>query len=148
MIVSYERIISDFLDKITEYRLLNLPAATRESIVNGYMKRAIKDFSVECREKITAFDDEAETVEMESNDLDEIEFVNIISDGMVYYWFNQAMYDQTLLQNTLNTLDFSAYSPAELLKQVRAAYAECRLWFKHRMRQYTYDHGDLTDLHI
>lgn len=148
MIVSYERIISDFLDKITEYRLLNLPAATRESIVNGYMKRAIKDFSVECREKITAFDDEAETVEMESNDLDEIEFVNIISDGMVYYWFNQAMYDQTLLQNTLNTLDFSAYSPAELLKQVRAAYAECRLRFKHRMRQYTYDHGDLTDLHI
>lgn len=147
MVVSYERIISDFLTKITEYRFLNLPKSSRDEIVISYMKKAVQDFSTVCRENIVAFNDAEETVEME-NEIDEIEFCNIVSDGMVYYWFYPAMHNQALLENTLNSVDFSSYSPAELLKQVRAAYADCTRKYTNRLRQYSYDHGDLTDLHL
>lgn len=147
MVVSYERIIDEFLQKITEYRLLEMPEVTRDQIVRTYMKSAISDFSKKCREPLDHYDDETQTIIMK-NDIDEDEFVNIISNGMVYYWFKQYMHNETNLRNHLNSIDFSSYSPAELLKQVKASYEQCRMNFTHELRAYTYDHGDLTDLHV
>lgn len=146
MVVSYDRIFSDFLQKITEYKFLSLPQSTRNAIVDGYMKHAINQFSTVCREPIEAFDDEEETVTMQ-NGIDEYEFIDIISDGMVFYWFKQFMFAEENLKNQLNTADFSTYSPAELLKQVKLAYDQCKRDFTARLRKYSYDHGDLTELH-
>lgn len=147
MVVSYDRIFNDFLQKITEYKFLSLPVSTRNEIVDGYMRHAINQFSTVCREPVEAFDDEEETVAM-VNDIDEYEFIDIITDGMVFYWFKQFMYAEENLKNQLNTADFSTYSPAELLKQVKAAYDQCKKDFTARLRKYSYDHGDLTALHI
>lgn len=147
MVVSYDRIFNDFLQKITEYKFLSLPVSTRNEIVDGYMRHAINQFSTVCREPIESFDDEEETVAM-VNDIDEYEFIDIITDGMVFYWFKQFMYAEENLKNQLNTADFSTYSPAELLKQVKAAYDQCKKDFTARLRKYSYDHGDLTELHI
>jgi len=138
MIVSYERIISDFLSKITEYRFLNLPQSSRDEIVIGYLKRAATDFSVECREKIVAFDDEAGTLEMENSEIDEIELCNILSDGMVYYWFYPAMHNQKLLENTLNTncVRFCSNAvhkiPTELLEHPES-FLGYNVWMKYAM---------------
>jgi hypothetical protein len=148
MIVSYDTIIKNFLQKITEYKLLGLPESTRDEIVQGYMKNAISDFSKECREKVVAYDDENETVEFENDDLDEIEVVNLIAKGMAFYWMQPYIHHQDLLELRLNTSDFLSYSPAELLKQVRIAYGDIRMQFKRDLREYTYNNGDLTDLHI
>lgn len=147
MVVSYDSIINDFLQKITEYKFLNLPQSTREEIVKGYMTHAIKEFSVICREPIDDFNDEDETIAMQ-NDIDENEFIDVVTDGMVFYWFKQFMFAEENLKNQLNTVDFSTYSPAELLKQVRIAYDQCKREFTARLRRYSYDHGELTDLHI
>ena len=148
MIVSYDTIVKNFLQKITEYKLLGLPESTRDDIVQGYMKNAISDFSKECREKVVAYDDENETVEFENDDLDEIEVINLIAKGMAFYWMQPYIHHQDLLELRLNTADFTSYSPAELLKQVRIAYGDVRMEFKHDLREYTYNNGDLTDLHI
>lgn len=147
MVVSYDRIFGDFLQKITEYKFLSLPLATRNEIVDGYMRHAINQFSTVCREPIEAFNDDEETIAMK-NDIDEYEFIDIISDGMVFYWFKQFMFAEENLKNQLNTADFSTYSPAELLKQVKLAYDQCKRDFTARLRKYSYDHGDLTELHI
>lgn len=147
MVVSYDRIFNDFLQKITEYKFLSLPMSTRNEIVDGYMKHAINQFSTVCREPVTELNDEEAAVTME-NDIDEYEFIDIISDGMVFYWFKQFMFAEENLKNQLNTADFSTYSPAELLKQVKLAYDQCKKDFTARLRKYSYDHGELTDLHI
>ena len=146
MVVSYERIIDEFLQKVTEYRLLEMPEVTRDQIVRSYMRSAISDFQKKCREPLDHYDAETHDVVMK-NDLDEDEFVNIISDGMVFYWFKQYMHNETNLRNHLNSVDFSSYSPAELLKQVKASYEQCRINYLHELRAYTFDHGDLSDLH-
>ena len=147
MVVSYERVIEEFLQKVTEFRLLELPASTRDRIVRGYMISAISDFAKKCREPLAGYDDDEQTITMQ-NEIDEDEFANIISEGMVYYWFKQHMNNQENLANLLNTTDFSSYSPAELLKQVKASYDQCRKNFTNLLREYTYEHGDLTDLHV
>lgn len=148
MIVSYDQIIRQYLQKITEYKYLSLPASTRDEIVQSYMKNAISDFSNSCREKIVAYDDENETVEMANDNIDPIEFANLIATGMAYYWFMPYIHHQDLLELRLNTTDFTSHSPAELLKQVRIAYSDVRMKFLHDLRTYTYNHGDLTDLHL
>ena len=147
MVVSYDRLFNEFLQKITEYKFLSLPQSTSEEIVTRYMRSAISQFSTVCREPVDSIDDEEETVRMR-NDIDEDEFSDIITDGMVFYWFKQFMYAEENLKNQLNTVDFTTYSPAELLKQVKLAYDQCKRDFTARLRKYSYDHGSLTDLFI
>ena len=83
---------------------------------------------------------------MTPGELDEI--ADIVSEGMVVQWMKPYTYKQENLENMLNTADFSAYSPAELLKRVVNAYDMCRDHFIQAVREYSYRHGDLTDLHL
>ena len=49
MSVSYDVFIGSFLEKITERDLLSLEKSQRDSIVTGYMKRAISGFKKICQ---------------------------------------------------------------------------------------------------
>lgn len=149
MTVSYDTFVSDFLQKITEYNFLRFDEELREKIVDGYMKHAIQQFSVVCKNVIIGLDDEQRTVEFEgSTETDRDEIVDIITEGMLVQWMKPYMYKQENLENMLNSTDFSSYSPAELLKRVHGVYDMCKKDFTNRIRNYSFDHGDLTDLHI
>ena len=56
--------------------------------------------------------------------------------------------DKPVLENVLNTKDFSTYSPAELLMRVGNAYAKVQKDYTNMIREYSYNHGDLSDLHL
>lgn len=149
MSISYDIFTSDFLQKITEYNFLRMEEEVRQEIVDGYLRHALQQFNVVCKNVIEYWDDDTREVYLfvtEQTDRDEI--LDIITEGMLVQWMKPYMYKQENLENMLNTSDFSAYSPAELLKRVTAAYDECRQEFTNRIRKYSYDHGDLTDLHL
>jgi len=67
---------------------------------------------------------------------------------MVVQWLKQYVNKQEILENVLNTRDFTTYSPAELLLRVGNAYADARKNFTQMIREYSFNHGDLTDLHL
>ena len=48
----------------------------------------------------------------------------------------------------INTRDFQRTSAAEILKRINNVYNDARKNFKFMMREYSYNHGDLTDLHL
>ena len=150
MIVSYDVFTEAFLSKITEYTFYQLPDRNRQSIVDGYMKRACAQFSEVCAINIANGDDELREFDVgedvTENELEEV--VEIVSEGMVVQWFKRYMYHQENLLNLINTTDFSAYSPAELTYRITNAYKQCKRDFITRMREYSYRHGDLTVLHI
>ncbi len=149
MTISYDTFTKDFLQKITEYVFLRITEETRQEIIDGYMKHAIQQFSVVNRSVIVDINDEERTIEIVAiTSVDVDEFVDIITEGMVVQWMKPYMYKQENLENMLNSTDFSSYSPAELLYRIKSAYEMCRLDFTHRVRKYSYDHGDLTDLHL
>lgn len=147
MSISYDTIASAFLSKITEFEFIQIPNEDRAQILDGYMKRAVSSFTKICKYDLTLYDDTLReyTDDFDESDVDEI--LEIISEGMLVQWLKPYVYKQELLENTLSTADFSTYSPAELLLRVGNAYAKAQKDYTQMVREYSYNHGDLTDLH-
>lgn len=147
--VQYDLFINSFLQKITEYDFLTLDEEDRNSITDNYLHKSISEFNRVCKyDFLSNRDDELREfhVQIDDNDLDEI--LDIVSEGMIVQWMKPYIYNQELLQNVLNTKDFSTYSPSELLYRTRNAYKEVQNDFTRMIREYSYNHGDLTTLHL
>lgn len=148
MSISYDDIAGAFLSKITEFELLELFPEDRDALIDGYMKRAATVFNKVCRYNLSLKDEEYReyTADFAEGDIDEI--VDIISEGMIVQWLKPYVYQQELLQNVLNTRDYTTYSPAELLLRVGNAYKQAQKDYIQMVREYSYNHGDLTRLHL
>lgn len=149
MSVSYDLFTEAFLSKITEYEFIQLTEDDRTATVDSYMKRALSAFRKNCKyDFFTTGDGELREFDVEVSDDDLIEIVDIVSEGMIVEWMKPYTYRQELLENAINTRDYSLYSPAELLHRVGSAYAKVQKDFIQKIREYSYNHGNLTELHI
>ncbi len=149
MNISYDMFTGAFLSKITEYEFLSILEDVREPIIDGYMKRTIASFDKVCVYNLlnSASDETREyTVDIKDTDVDEI--VDIVSEGMIVQWLKPYVYKQELLEMVLNTRDFTTYSTAELLLRVGNAYKDAQKDYTQMIREYSYNHNDLTRLHI
>lgn len=148
MSVSYDLFTGAFLGKVTEYDFLHLDEYDRNNMVDGYMKRACSQFDKVCIYDLTDHDDIIRqfNIDIPDNEIDEI--LDIVSEGMLVQWMKQYVYKQDNLVQLLNTKDFTNYSPAELFRQVNSAYNSVAKRFTNMIREYSYNHGDLTELHL
>lgn len=149
MAIPYSAFTGAFLNKISEFELLQLDDNTRTEITDGYRKRAVSAFRKNCRvDLFTTADDEERVYNVDVDDEDADELIDIVSEGMIIQWLKPYVYQQDLLQNVLNTRDYSVYSPAELLMRVGNAYRKAQNDYTQMIREYSYNHGDLSDLHL
>lgn len=149
MSIPYDAVVGAFLSKITEFDMINMDDDYREEMVDGYMKRAVSEFDRVCKQDLTtSFDSTTRMFNVDVSDAAADEIINILSEGMVVQWLKPYVYQQELLQNVLNTRDFTQYSPAELLMRVGNAYRRAQKDYTQMIREYSYNHGDLTVLHI
>ena len=148
MSVSYDVFTRAFLDKVQEFDF-PLTDHERNSLTDSYMKRAIASFKKICKyDLLSAVDDVIREfdIEIASTDIDELS--DIISEGMLVQWMKPYVYRQENLENALNTRDFTTYSVAELLLRVGEAYKRAQRDFTNMIKEYSYNHGDLSDLHL
>ena len=148
MSVPYDIFSQAFLDKVTEY---NFPIKDyeRNGMIDRYMKRAIAEFRKICKYDFSTTADDIVRefdVDVAQEDIDEL--ADIVSEGMLTQWMSPYVYNQENLENAMSTRDFTTYSPAELTRQIKEAYKDAKRDFKNMMREYSYNHGDLTDLHL
>lgn len=149
MSLSYEIFTDAFLSKITEYSFLRLSEENRTQVVDGYMKRAISEFGKVCKYNFsTAGDDIIRQFLLDVPEEDVDEIADIVSEGMVVQWLKPFVYKQDILSNVMNTKDFTRYSPAELVLRIGNAYSKAQKDYTQKIREYSFNHGDLTDLHI
>ncbi len=149
MSVPYDLFTGAFLAKVSEFDFVKLEEKDRAAIVDGYMKRAISAFRKNCKyDLFTTGDDTAREFSVDIPDEDIDELADIISEGMLVQWLKPFTYKQELLENVLNTKDFTTYSPAELLMRVGNAYSKAQKDYTQMIREYSFNHGDLTGLHI
>lgn len=149
MSVSYDVFTGAFLSKVAEYEFIQLDEENRAELIDGFMKRAIVAFRKNCAyDLVSTADDELRQFDVDISDDDMDELADIISEGMVVQWMKPYLYHQEMLENKLNTRDFTTYSPAELLMRVGNAYAKAQKDYTQMIREYSYNHGDLTSLHI
>ena len=149
MSVPYDAFTGAFLRKVAQYDFVTMDAFERQDLVDGYMKLAISEFRHICKYDFSATDDDnLREFLVEIDEQDEDEILDIVSEGMLVQWMKPYVFRQDSLELFLNTRDFTAYSPAELLYRIGNAYADARRNFRNMMREYSYAHGDLTELHI
>lgn len=149
MSVSYDLFTEAFLSKVTEYEFMQLTEDDRTATVDTYMKRAFSAFRKNCKyDFATTGDSELREFDVDVPDDDLIEIIDIVSEGMLVEWMKPYTYRQELLENAINTRDYSLYSPAELLRRVGSAYAAVQKDFIQKIREYSYNHGALTELHL
>lgn len=148
MSVPYDMFIGAFLGKVTEYDFINLDEYDRNNMVEGYMKRACSQFDRICKYDLSDRDDLIRQFNMDVPDDEIDEILDIVSEGMLVQWMKPYVFKQDNLVQLLNTKDFTAYSPAELFRQVNSAYSSVNKNFVGMMREYSYNHGDLTELHL
>lgn len=148
MKISYDAFAAAFLSKITEFEFLQLPEDGRTELIDNYMKRSVSAFKKICKYDLTKSDDTSREFTDDFDEADVDELLDIISEGMLVQWMKPYLYRQELLENTLNTRDFTTYSPAELLLRVGNAYANVQKDYTQMVREYSYNNGDLTDLHL
>ena len=149
MSVPYDVFTGAFLSKVTEFDFANMDDLERSNLIDGYMKRAISSFKKICKYDFSSTGNDttrAFDIDVPEEDIDEL--ADIISEGMLVQWMKPFTYKQENLESVLNTRDFTTYSPAELLMRIGNAYAAARKDFTNMMREYSYNHGDLTDLHL
>lgn len=149
MSVSYDVFTDAFLNKVTEYEFLSIADSKRRDVIDGYMKRSVAAFRKICKYSLAdSMNDEERCFDIDVAEGDIDELSDIISEGMLVQWMKPYVYKQENLENVLNTRDFTTYSPSELLLRIGDAYRVAKRDFTNMMREYSYNHGDLTDLHL
>lgn len=146
--VSYDVFTKSFLDKIKEYDFIELEELDRVEIVDGYMKRACSRFNPICEYDIVSGNDNTRELTSDIRTADIIEIADIVSEGMLVQWMKPYVYKQENYENMINTTDYSGYSPAELLHRITDTYKTCKKDFSNMMKEYSYSHGNLGDLHL
>ena len=136
---------SSAINKFLEQFNANLTEEVQKQIENsGHTLREI--VTVASMIEKEAADDEERVYNVDVDDEDADELIDIVSEGMIIQWLKPYVYQQDLLQNVLNTRDYSVYSPAELLMRVGNAYRKAQNAYTQMIREYSYNHGDLSDL--
>lgn len=147
MNISYDVLTRAFLSKITEFDFMRLQECTSQAMIDGYIRTALYRFDKVCKYdlKRTEGDERFLTADIAEEDVDEI--VDILSEGMIAEWLKPYVYKAENLENVLNTTDYTSYSPAELLLRITGVYKMAKEEFDKMIKDYSYDHGDLSDLH-
>ena len=141
----YKALIDTFLDKISDYKLLNYEDYLVDELAVGYMKRVCTKFDKICQADLSQQDDNEYA--FLSDEIDD-EIIDIVTDGMVVEWLRQYVNNSDNLENILNTKDFTMYSSKNLLAEIKSLYQDEQKAFTNSMREYSYNHGDLSNLHL
>ena len=141
----YKAFIDTFLDKISDYKLLNYEDYLVDELAVGYMKRVCTKFDKICQADLSQQDDNEYA--FLSDEIDD-EIIDIVTDGMVVEWLRQYVNNSDNLENILNTKDFTMYSSKNLLAEIKSLYQDEQKAFTNSMREYSYNHGDLSNLQL
>ncbi len=133
----YKRAIFRFQD----YDFMRLDIQDREDILDRYLLSAIGELSVVVPE-VAEFDWDTKAFE---SDFDN-EVIELLALGLDYYWFSAKMQNSEILRNSLSTKDFTYFSPANLMRELRNVRNDLKNEYKSAIAIYSYNHGDFSTL--
>lgn len=142
MATQYSDVYNSFLGKITDYDLPKFEDIEKESILFGFMKSACVNFKNACNVDLY---DRDETLKQFNINLDD-EIIDIITELMIVEWLKPKVLSSENLKNCLSTKDFSLFSPANLLKEMREILIYSRNNARGLINNYSFSHADFTEL--
>ena len=148
MSTSFDLFTSAFMHKARAYNIVSEDTQIATEMLNEYLKVSLSRFNKYCEYDLSDINDELREINTDINKKDLEEIIDIVSEGMVVSWLQPFVNNSDNLFNVLNTTDYSQYAPHNVAKANKELYESARTHFKKLRKNYTYDHGDLTNLHI
>lgn len=142
MATPYSDVYNAFLGKISDYDFPKFEDTEQEEILYGYMKSACVNFKKTCKVDLYNRDENNK----QFNDSLDDEIVDIITELMVIEWLKPKILSSENLKNCLSTKDFSLFSPANLLKEMRETLTVCKNDARKLINNYSFTHADFTKL--
>lgn len=139
MATPYEKVYSRFLNRTTDFNLVDLDDYTLNEMLKGWLRSAI--VNVRTTSDLSARDDEIEVFHNDLSDRD----VELLAMGMTMAWLDQ------YLNSTENVLQFIGgkeekyYSQANHIAELRALREDIRLEMKRLHSYGTYTNNSYFD---
>ena len=140
MATSYDNIYDRFMNKITDFNIVELDDYSLGDMFQGWLKSAIVR-SRKCQHDLSKRDDELQEFEEDLSDLE----IELLAMGMVNAWLSQ------YLNSTENVLQFIGgkeekyYSQANHIAEVRALREQNLIEMNRLHNYYTYTNNSYFD---
>ena len=139
MATRYSDVYNSFIGKITDYDLPKFTDVEKEEIIYGFMKSACTKFAKVCKIDLYDRDEDLKQFNQDLND----EIIEILSENMLVEWLKPKVLFTDNLSNVLNTKDFSMYSPANMLKELRETLSYLKKNARALINNYSFAHSEV-----
>ena len=144
MATPYSLIIDSYLKKIEDYKMIVMTDDVIIEDAIDYMKSVCADFDYICAKDLSDRDD---AIRKFTEDLS-INEIDIIAKGMVVEWMRPIVYQSSAMMNVMNMKDASFFSPSKIMEQKMYAFEKAEKAYKVAKFNYSYDNGEIGDLHL
>lgn len=142
MSTSFLDIYDKAVFRFADYDFMRIDIQSREDILERFLRSAVADFAVVCKDgRLEADWDFKEFSDELTNEEQEI-----LALGVDYYWFSSKVQNSELLRNSMSTKDYTYFSPANLMRELRNLRNDLKAEFKTAITLYSYNHGDFASL--
>ena len=140
MATSYEIVYNRFVQKITDFNILDLDDYSLDNMLDGWLKSAIVR-TRKCEHDLSQRDDETQEF---SEDLSDLE-IELLALGMVDAWVTPMLNSTELTLQFLGGKEEKFYSQAQQLAELRNIKKENSLEMNRLHNYYTYTNNSYFD---
>jgi len=116
----------------------------KEAVLQKYLLSSIVDFQHSCKENLNDYDLEKEQFNVELDN----EIIEILSLGIAFHWLSAQALNRQHLKNMIHNKDYTSYSPANLLKEIRTLRDEIEKEYRGRINTYSFRYGSFDTLKV
>ena len=142
MATSFESIYARCRGRIKDYDKEGYTDEMFSMAERDLLEAAIDDFADICTQDLTDYDVELEEFNITLTRTEQ----KILALSMIVHWLEPYVYNSDALKNAMSTKDFSVFSPAKLLEQMRGLLEWSQKRLKAEMNGYSFRVNKVSEL--
>lgn len=142
MATTFESIYARCRGRIKDYDKEGYTDEMFAAVEKGLLQAAIDDFVDICTQDLTDYDEELEEFNITLTRKEQ----SILALSMIVHWLEPYVYNSDALKNAMSTKDFSMFSPAKLLEQMKGLLEQSQKKLKAEMNLYSFKANSVSAL--
>ena len=141
MATTFESIYARCRGRIRDYDKEGYTDEMFADAENDLLQAAIDDFADICVQDLTDYDDELQQFNVTLTRKEQ----SILALSMIVHWLEPYVYNSDALKNAMSTTDFSFFSPAKLLEQMKDLLAQSQRKLTAEMNLYSFKSNSVSE---
>ena len=142
MATTFESIYARCRGRIKDYDKEGYTDEMFAAVEKDLLQAAIDDFVDICTQDLTDYDEELEELNITLTRKEQ----SILALSMIVHWLEPYVYNSDALKNAMSTKDFSMFSPAKLLEQMKGLLEWSQKKLKAEMNLYSFKVNSVSAL--